>query len=274
MEGKDRGHHHEAAQNRAHDPEEGHPTHGRRKVGLRIEVGPVGDHGARAQGEREEAEAHGVEERCAVEVFPTGQEQVLHAFPAARERHAADDQDDHQDEERRHEDLRELFNPRFDPAQDDDGREKKEGEEVAVGHGAVRNEAAEVVAEERRILDDPDPGDRVDRVLEAPAADAGVEGQNQKDRQYANPAEDPPGFAADVIETSDRAATTGTTHRKFRNQEGNAHRKGKEDVGEHKDRPAVGAGHVRELPDRAQPDGRARAGENEAEAGAPAGCAY
>ena len=98
MKGKDRRHHHKTAQDGRKNGQKGNPAYGGRQIGLRVEVGPVGDHGAGAERERKEAKAHGIKERCAVEVFPARSEEKFHSGPPARQRHTADDEDHHQDE--------------------------------------------------------------------------------------------------------------------------------------------------------------------------------
>ena len=192
-----------------------------------------------------------------VEVFPAGREKKFDALPAARERNAADDENEHQDEKRRHENLRKLFNARFDAAQHDEGRHEEEDEKVRIGAHAVGDKAAEIRAERVGVGSDAAAHEGVDGVLDAPAAHDRVKGKDQKDGENADAAEEAPGLAADEEEAAHGAALAGASHGEFGNEERNPDGHGKEDVGDHEDRSAVGARHVLELPDRAESDRRA-----------------
>ena len=66
----------------------------------------VGDHNAHADGEREECEAHGVEQRVCRDLVPLRREEELKTFPGTGQRQTANNQDDHQHKQQRHEHFR------------------------------------------------------------------------------------------------------------------------------------------------------------------------
>ena len=65
----------------------------------------VGDHNAHADGEREECEAHGVEQRVCRDLVPLRREEELKTFPGTGQRQTANNQDDHQHKQQRHHDT-------------------------------------------------------------------------------------------------------------------------------------------------------------------------
>jgi len=89
-------------------------------------VRTICDHNAHADGEREECEAHGVEQRVCCDLIPFRREKELKAFPGARQRQSADNQDDHQHEKQRHKHFGYTFDTFVHAEDQDAGSDRQE----------------------------------------------------------------------------------------------------------------------------------------------------
>ena len=79
-------------------------------VGGVLQVGAIGYHDAAAQRKAEECKAHGIQNAHPGEFVKAEVKEKFHAFHGSGQRERADHDDDHQDEERGEEILRQTFN--------------------------------------------------------------------------------------------------------------------------------------------------------------------
>ena len=268
-EGEDRRHDHQTREDGGLNGEHRDPKGRIRDAGVLREVRAVRHENAGAQGEREEREAHGVQNRRGGDVFPLEAEEVLDARPGTRERQAAHDDREHQDEEGRHQVLRDAFDPLFDAQDDRAAGERQEHQMPGDVLRPVRDEFTEVGFEEVRIGRRDGAHEGVDEVRDAPAAHDRVVGENQVGGEYAEGAQRRIGLAAHVLHGGDDGPAAAAADRNFSHDQRYADREHEHDVRNDEGGAAVGAGPERKFPDRAEADGRAGARENEAEARAP-----
>ena len=248
---------------------------------LLVEVGAVGNHGAHADGQREEhlptsggndLEDAGGFLNDAVGNRPAGDEHVLQTVDRAGERTGADDADQQHEKQRRHADAAELLDAARDAAHDDDHREDDEDQAVDHALALTGEECAEHLTAAQAVRAEGRAGqvaDVEDDVLQAVAAEGAVKAHDEErgsDTQPADPLEalgqrpvggdgTLAGFAADgqLAHHDDKAA---------QNRE--------DQVDDEEREAAVGTHFVGEAPDVAQADGRADCGHQESKIGSKA----
>ena len=268
-EGEDGGHDHQTAENGRENREEDDPGDGRRKVNAVAEVAAVVHLGARAHGEREEGEAHRVEQRLAREGGEVGLEEEFDSLHGAGEHEAAHDEDEHHEEEERHQDLGDALDALFNAEVDDEGGGAEEGEVREHGGDVGGGEGVEGAAHHGRIVDDAVAHEGLNHVVDAPAAHHGVEGEHEEAREHGDVSDDAREGAAEPSEGACGACAYRAAHAHLADEKREADRHGEEDVGEHEDGAAVRASHVGKLPNGTETDGGACARENKPQAGPP-----
>ena len=183
--GKDRRHDHEAAHDGGDHGKEGNPGAGAEHVGLVIQVAAVRHHAAAAHAEREECEAHGLQERGEGEGLRVKLEEELHAGPCSGKHESADDDGEHHEEKERHQDLAHALNALCDvEGHNQTVEEQKEPLKAERQHG-VGGEFAKVGSELRLVGDQSLSHQRFAEVRQGPAADGGIKGEHQETGQNA-----------------------------------------------------------------------------------------
>ena len=264
--GKHGRHDHEAGKQSRLNGKVSNPQRRIGNVGGVLQVGAIGHHDAAAQRKAEECKAHGIQNAHPGEFIKAEVKEKFHAFPTAGQRHAANNEHDHQNEKRRHQHLGKALHPLVDAAQHDNGRDEQEKQQHQIGAHAIGDESPEIRTQ--LLGRDLETGTscRIGGVLQTPAAYDRIERKNQEDSKNADAAENAPGLAANVVKAAHRTAATGASHREFSKQKRHADRDGKEDIRKHEHGSAVGAGHVGELPNGPKPNGRARRSQNKSQA--------
>ena len=268
-EGEDARHDHQAAENGGDDRKERDPEAAVDEVRVLIKVRAVGEHAPATHAQREESEAHGLQQGAPGEGVGIELEEELKAAYGAGEHQAAHDEHEHHHEEERHQELGDALDALRDVERHDEAVEQQEEPLEAECLDGIGDEAAEVLAELALVGDEARARGRFGEVGERPPSDGRIEAQDEEARENAEIACGHPGAACEVAVGRHDAAAARTAERHFGDQQGGAHGEGHEDVGEEKGAAAVRARHVGELPDGPQTHGSTGAGEHEADSARP-----
>ena len=171
----------------------------------------------------------------------------------------SDDED--QDNENRHHELRYLFNALFNTAHNDNSRDADEDEEPDDRF----DRHTDIIGKERivchgRCL----TADKADHIFDDPSADGRIVGQNDRRNDRGKPA-DPGETAVERTECIDRRFAGLTSDGNLCDHQRKAEGNCKDDVDEQEHTAAVFCCKIREAPDVAETDGRACCGKDKSE---------
>ena len=156
----------------------------------------------------------------------------------------------HDDEERKHHPLGDALHPASDPDRANAGRH---------GHGDEHeNEARAPVGDERSKFRRGSRESVGARERKKPPRDVGVVDHEEEVARENHKADAPPRLSAEKAEGTDDARAAAPSHRKLRKKDGEAEKREKREIDEHKRRAAVLPDDERKAPDVPEAHGASR----------------
>lgn len=242
------------------------------KVRLVFGIGTVGDHDAHGDGDGIEQLPHGIhqdgQEFTECQVLEIGDGINQEALPACAgdsrggigvaQRQGIDGNDDDEQEEDRHEDLRIPLDALLHPAINDEACRQDKDQEPADRFPLARNEARKILAP---CSGRPAAGKEGPEVFQHPAANDAVVRQDQH-RHQAGQHPDPAEAAVHFGRRRQRALARAAPQRDFRRQQRVPEGRHQQQVADQKQAAAVTGSQEREAPDIPQADGTACRGHD------------
>ena len=217
---------------------------------MRAEVAAVGYHDSHSERERVEALADGGEYSFRAHLREVGQQIEAKPRFRARQRDGAYDENKYYDEERRHEHLAALLYASADSAvgyADDGGHDDYEAE---YGQHRVGDEGDERVcgsSGNSRLLHEPAEG--LEHICDRPSGYDGVVGKYDEGAEEAEPADERPRAAAELLERADGVEARLAPYRELCEHYRRADENDEKQIDDDERAAAVFSRDVREAPD-------------------------
>jgi hypothetical protein len=255
--GKHRRQHHEHRENRREGIEADHAQRRSRQILLAAQVGPIGEHGAHADGKREERLRDRVDEGLRRDLAEIRYQDELQAALCAGQRDRARQQHQQDHKQRRHQNLVGGLDALGDAADHDQRGERHEQAGAGDWRQAAADETLEVLRQELGTGRVDGAAAHEEHVGQRPACDHDVERQDHEARENAHVAHQRPAPAAQRAEGSDRVPLRGAADDHFCHDQRQPEEQHDGQIDEDEGAAAVLAGDVGKAPDIAEADGRA-----------------